>query len=137
MAFKLVINIYLFISDRIHNLNDQQQHGSDWYARRRHRSSDTCRQIVHHIQEPILYHIPNISNNIHAVDVHEGDWEKGGSVKEWKYKTDGNVETFKENVEVDEENKAVTFIAVGGHILHHYKNYKATFKLTPKIEGRN
>ncbi|KAH7516336.1 MLP-like protein 328 [Ziziphus jujuba] len=83
------------------------------------------------------YHIPNISNNIHAIDVHEGDWEKGGSVKEWKYNIDGNVETFKEKVEVDEENKAVTFIAVGGHILDHYKNYKGTFKFTPKIEGGN
>lgn len=31
------------------------------------------------------HHIPNASsNNIHEVDVHEGDWETSGSVKFWK-----------------------------------------------------
>ena len=41
------------------------------------------------------------------------------------------MEIFKEKVEVDEEKKAVTFIAVGGHILDHFKSYQGTFKMTP------
>ncbi|KAF3432174.1 hypothetical protein FNV43_RR26913 [Rhamnella rubrinervis] len=77
------------------------------------------------------HHMPNMAKSVHAVDVHEGDWEKEGSIKHWKYNLDGRDETFKEKVEIDEENKAVTFIAVGGHVLDHFKNYKGTFKFTP------
>lgn len=31
------------------------------------------------------HHIPNISDSIHAIDLHEGDWETPGSVKQWTY----------------------------------------------------
>ena len=32
------------------------------------------------------YHIPNHTpDNIHAVDMHEGDWETEGSIKIWRY----------------------------------------------------
>lgn len=31
------------------------------------------------------HHIPNMSKDIHTIDVHEGDWEKEGSEKHWKY----------------------------------------------------
>ena len=31
------------------------------------------------------HHIPNMAKSFHAVDVHEGDWEKEGSIKHWKY----------------------------------------------------
>lgn len=32
------------------------------------------------------HHIPNIcSDKVHKIDVHEGDWETPGSVKNWGY----------------------------------------------------
>jgi len=35
------------------------------------------------------------------------------------------VETFNERIEVDELNKTITYVAVGGNVLELYKNYKA------------
>ena len=33
-----------------------------------------------------IHQIPNASSDkIHTIEVHEGDWEKDGSVKLWKY----------------------------------------------------
>ena len=33
-----------------------------------------------------IHHLPNISSDkIHAIEVHEGDWESSGSVKLWKF----------------------------------------------------
>ncbi|XP_030482733.2 MLP-like protein 34 [Cannabis sativa] len=82
------------------------------------------------------HHIPNLTTDkIHTIDVHEGDWETPGSVKLWKYNIGGKVETFKEKVDVDDENKAVIFTAVGGHVLDHFKSYKGTFKVTPKADS--
>ncbi|KAH7516335.1 hypothetical protein FEM48_Zijuj10G0124100 [Ziziphus jujuba var. spinosa] len=81
------------------------------------------------------HHIPNVSNGIHAVDVHEGDWETSGSVKLWKYTVEEKEETFKEKVEIDDENKKVTLVCLEGHCLDHYKSYKASFKVTPKGES--
>ena len=46
------------------------------------------------------------------------------------------METFKEKVDVDDENKAVTFTAVGGHVLDHFKSYKGTLKVTPKGDNQ-
>ncbi|KAB2624190.1 MLP-like protein 329 [Pyrus ussuriensis x Pyrus communis] len=76
------------------------------------------------------------SDKIHDVAVHEGDWETSGSVKLWKYTLDGNVETFKEKVEIDEANKWVSLTALeGSHVLDNYKSYKIIFQATPKSEG--
>lgn len=36
------------------------------------------------------YHIPNISDHIQNVDLHEGDWHVDSSVKLWNY-TLGNI----------------------------------------------
>ena len=77
------------------------------------------------------------SDKIHDVTVHEGDWETSGSVKLWKYTIDGNVETYKEKVEIDEANKRVSLTALeGSHVLdNYYKSYKIIFQVTPKSEG--
>ncbi|KAI5311227.1 hypothetical protein L3X38_000057 [Prunus dulcis] len=76
------------------------------------------------------------SDNVHDVAVHEGDWETSGSVKLWKYTLDGNVETLKEKVEIDEANKLVSLTALeGSHVLEKYKSCKIIFQVTPKSEG--
>ncbi|KAJ7942969.1 Major latex protein domain containing protein [Quillaja saponaria] len=63
------------------------------------------------------HQVPNASSDkVHSVEVHE----------------EGNLEVFKERVEVDEENKTVSLTAVEGHVLDLYKKYKVNFKVTPK-----
>ncbi|KAH8500620.1 hypothetical protein Peur_042456 [Populus x canadensis] len=82
------------------------------------------------------HQIPNASSGeIHAIEVHEGDWVATGSVKLWTYTIDGKPEVFKEKVEVDEVNKSVSLIAVGGHVLEQYKSYKITLKTVSMAEG--
>ncbi|XP_068327980.1 MLP-like protein 329 [Pyrus communis] len=77
------------------------------------------------------------SDKIYDVTVHEGDWETSDSVKLWKYTVDGNVETYKEKVEIDEANKRVSLEALeGSHVLDNYKSYKVTYQvITPNSEG--
>ncbi|TQD76519.1 hypothetical protein C1H46_037934 [Malus baccata] len=76
------------------------------------------------------------SDKIHDVAVHEGDWETSGSVKLWKYTIDGNVETYKEKVEIDDANKRVSLTGLeGSHVLDNYKSYKIIFQVTPNSEG--
>ncbi|KAM3705403.1 hypothetical protein ACJW31_03G077500 [Castanea mollissima] len=81
------------------------------------------------------YHVANASDTVHEVDIHEGDWQTTGSVKLWKYTVEGNVETLKEKVEIDEANKKVTLTALEGHCLDLYRTYKVIFQVVPKSEG--
>ncbi|EEF36378.1 MLP-like protein 34 [Ricinus communis] len=82
------------------------------------------------------HQIPNHTpNNIHAVDVHEGDWETAGSLKAWKYTVDGTTETFKERIEVDEENMKVTLVGEEGDVMKSYKVFKPIYYLAPKGNG--
>ncbi|CAL8097410.1 unnamed protein product [Prunus armeniaca] len=48
---------------------------------------------------------------------------------------DGNVEIFKEKVEIDEANKWVSLTALEGNVLEQYKSYKIIFQVTSKSEG--
>ena len=48
--------------------------------------------------------------------------------------TEGNFETFKERVEVDDANKKVTLTALKGHCLDLYKTYKVIYQVVPKSE---
>ncbi|XP_031384960.1 MLP-like protein 328 [Punica granatum] len=80
-----------------------------------------------------IHHAPNASSDkIHAIEVHEGDWETPGSVKLWTYTIDGRKETFKEKIEVDDQTKTVSMVAVGGHVLDRYKNYKLCVQIVPQ-----
>ena len=49
--------------------------------------------------------------------------------------TDGKTETIKDKVEIDDENKSVTFSAIEGDLFKSYKSYKATVKITTTAEG--
>ena len=42
--------------------------------------------------------------------------------------TDGKEEEFKERVEVDEENKTITYTALGGNLMELYKSYRFIVK---------
>ncbi|KAK0573883.1 hypothetical protein LWI29_015018 [Acer saccharum] len=81
-------------------------------------------------------HLPNISSsNIQGVDLHEGDWDTHGSVKLWKYTVEGREESYKEKVEIDDENLSVTLVGLEGDVFKNYKSWKATFQATPKGDG--
>lgn len=49
--------------------------------------------------------------------------------------TEGNAEVFKEKVELDDENRTVSFVGVEGDVMKYYKTFKPTFQLTPKGDG--
>ncbi|CAL2232534.1 unnamed protein product [Prunus armeniaca] len=48
---------------------------------------------------------------------------------------DGNVEIFKEKLEIDEANKWVSLTALEGNVLEQYKSYKIIFQVTSKSGG--
>ncbi|KAI9079826.1 hypothetical protein K1719_038236 [Acacia pycnantha] len=89
--------------------------------------------------------IPNATDKISDIEVLNGDWVTPGSVKLWKYTLDGKEEVFKERVEVDEENKTITYTALGGNVMELYKSYRfivkaemnGTFKLRIEYEKIN
>ncbi|XP_028759037.1 MLP-like protein 328 [Neltuma alba] len=73
--------------------------------------------------------IPNATDKVHDVEVLNGDWVTPGSVKLWKFTLEGKEEVFKERVEVDEENKTLTYIALGGNVMELYKSYRLILKV--------
>ncbi|GLT54257.1 hypothetical protein SLA2020_274690 [Shorea laevis] len=82
------------------------------------------------------HQIPNATpDHIQGVEVHEGDWETHGSVKQWKYTVEGNAEVVKEKVEFDDASKTVTLVGVEGDVMKSYKTFKGIFKVTPKAYG--
>jgi|UniRef100_A0A2N9FPE9 hypothetical protein len=82
------------------------------------------------------YHVPNAApDHIQGVEVHEGDWETHGSVKIWKYTVEGESGVFKEKVEYDDANRAVTLVGVEGDIMKEYKTFKPTYQVVPKGTG--
>ncbi|KAI9169739.1 hypothetical protein LWI28_017023 [Acer negundo] len=65
-------------------------------------------------------HLPNIaSTNVLGVDLHE----------------EGRKESYKEKVEIEDENLSVTLVGLDGDVFKNYKSWKATFQATPKGEG--
>lgn len=50
--------------------------------------------------------------------------------------TDGKIETLKDKVEIDEETMSISFTAIEGDLLDHYKSYKCKLHVTPKPEGK-
>ncbi|KAJ6903181.1 MLP-like protein 43 [Populus alba x Populus x berolinensis] len=82
------------------------------------------------------YDIPNHTpDNIHAVDMHEGEWETEGSIKIWRYSVDGKQEVFKEKVVVDEEKNTLALTGLEGDVMTRYKLFNPTYHLTPKGDG--
>ncbi|CAL5396712.1 unnamed protein product [Camellia sinensis] len=107
--------------------------------------------------------VPNLSpDKVSKLDLHEGEWGDHGSIKVWTYVevgggvgggddsgvtvvvmlvvgivvavTEGKVETFKEKVTIDEENKTIHLTVVEGHCLDLYKSYNIIYQIIPKGE---
>ncbi|KAL7240221.1 hypothetical protein ACSBR2_005980 [Camellia fascicularis] len=79
--------------------------------------------------------VPNLSpDKVSKLDLHEGEWGDHGSIKVWTYVTEGKVETFKEKVTIDEENKTVHLTTVEGHCLDLYKRYNIIYQIIHKGE---
>ncbi|KAJ0095790.1 hypothetical protein Patl1_15426 [Pistacia atlantica] len=82
------------------------------------------------------FHFPTASpSNIQGVEVHEGDWETGDSIKIWTYTVEGRAKTFKEKVEADDEHMTITLHDIEGDIFKNFKFWKPVFKVAPKQEG--
>ncbi|KAJ4849873.1 hypothetical protein Tsubulata_045308 [Turnera subulata] len=83
------------------------------------------------------HQIPKHSpNDIHAVELHEGDWESAhGSIKKWDYSVGGKRESLKERVELDEANKIIKFTVLEGDVMKMYKVFNPIYKLEAKGQG--
>ncbi|KAF8083018.1 hypothetical protein N665_0795s0015 [Sinapis alba] len=77
----------------------------------------------------------NFTDKTEAVSVHRDDLNSNSSIQIWNFIVDGKMEQIKEKIEVDEENKSVSFIAMEGDVLEHYKSYKITLDVVPRGDG--
>ncbi|KAG7592710.1 Bet v I/Major latex protein [Arabidopsis thaliana x Arabidopsis arenosa] len=74
----------------------------------------------------------NFTDKTEAVSVHRDDPTSNSSIQIWNFIVDGKMEQIKEKIEVDEENKSVSFVALDGDVLKQYKTYKITLDVVPK-----
>ncbi|KAI5677874.1 hypothetical protein M9H77_08824 [Catharanthus roseus] len=75
-------------------------------------------------------------NNVHGVDLHDGEWGAVGSAQYWKYNHDGKKRVTKAIVEaIDDEKKSVTFKVVEGYLLELYKSFRNTVQVDTKGEN--
>ncbi|KAL0698970.1 hypothetical protein Bca4012_055092 [Brassica carinata] len=77
----------------------------------------------------------NFTDKTEAVSVHRGDPNSNSSIQIWNFIVDGNMEHIKEKIEVDEENKSVSFLAIEGDVLEQYKSYKISLDVVPRDDG--
>ncbi|XP_021774943.1 MLP-like protein 31 [Chenopodium quinoa] len=89
--------------------------------------------IFHEIFSTRPHHVSDMSpSNIHACDVHDGEFGKPGSIINWNYTLDGKKCVAKELVEViDEENKLVRFKIIEGDLLNEFKTFTLTVQVIP------
>ncbi|KAH7834543.1 hypothetical protein Vadar_017208 [Vaccinium darrowii] len=90
--------------------------------------------VFHQLFRYNPHHISTISpDNIHGVDLHEGDWGNHDSVITWNYTHDGKKKSTKVIVKtVNEETKTVTFNVIEGDLTDQYKDFKATVHVETK-----
>ncbi|KAJ0037346.1 hypothetical protein Pint_22288 [Pistacia integerrima] len=82
------------------------------------------------LEQSECFHFPTASpSNIQGVEVHEGDWETGDSIKIWTYTVEGRAETFKEKVEADDEHMTITLHDIEGDIFKNFKFWNQSLKL--------
>ncbi|XP_057726389.1 MLP-like protein 31 [Arachis stenosperma] len=81
-----------------------------------------------------FHKVQNICGRIQGAKLHEGDdWHCTHSVKQWTSVVDGKVITYKERIEVlDEENKLITYKIFDDDVNEHYKDLKITLQVTEK-----
>ncbi|XP_048137406.1 MLP-like protein 34 [Rhodamnia argentea] len=81
------------------------------------------------------HHLPKVCSDLHAGEIHEGEWVSGSSTRKWTYSVNSKKETFKEKVEFDDENKSVTHVGVEGDVFDYYKSYRATWQAVARGGG--
>ncbi|KAJ0247638.1 Polyketide cyclase/dehydrase and lipid transport superfamily protein [Hirschfeldia incana] len=77
----------------------------------------------------------NFTDKTESVSVHRDDPKSNSSIQVWNFIVDGKMEQIKEKIEVDEENKSVSFLAIEGDVLQQYKSYKITLDVVPRDGG--
>ncbi|XP_074262938.1 MLP-like protein 31 [Silene latifolia] len=90
--------------------------------------------VFHELFKTNPNHVCNIvPDQIHACDVHEGEFGQIGSIIQWDYTFDGKKCLTKEVIEaIDEEKKMVKFRVIEGDLLTDYKNMSIAVHVIPK-----
>ncbi|XP_010044193.2 MLP-like protein 28 [Eucalyptus grandis] len=81
------------------------------------------------------HHLPNACTDVHAGEIHEGEWHSEGSIRKWTFSVEGKKETFKEKIQFDDQNKIVTHVGIEGELFNFYKSYKAILQAVHKDGG--
>ncbi|XP_010477598.1 PREDICTED: MLP-like protein 34 [Camelina sativa] len=74
----------------------------------------------------------NFTDKTEAVSVLRDDTTSNSSIQIWNFIVDGKMEQIKEKIEVDEENKSVSFLALEGDVLKQYNSYRIRLDVVPK-----
>ncbi|KAH9612964.1 hypothetical protein KSS87_007648 [Heliosperma pusillum] len=90
--------------------------------------------VFHELLKLNPNHMSNIvPDQIHACDLHEGEFGKIGSIIEWKYTLDGKKCFTKEVIEaIDEEKKVIKFRVIEGDLFTEYKTMLISVHVIPK-----
>ncbi|KAF8040160.1 hypothetical protein BT93_B2400 [Corymbia citriodora subsp. variegata] len=81
------------------------------------------------------HHLPNACTDLHAGEIHEGEWHSGGSIRKWTYSVGGKKETFKQKIQFDDQNKIAAHIGIEGDVFNYYKSYTAIWQAVHKHGG--
>ncbi|KAF5727670.1 MLP-like protein 28 [Tripterygium wilfordii] len=93
-------------------------------------------QKIYNVFKETAFHVPgHAPNHIQGVEVHEGAWDKHGSIKVWTYTFEGKTTTFKERVEFDDEKLIVKLVGIDGDPFTYLKQYVPIFQFIPKGTG--
>ncbi|KAL9231107.1 hypothetical protein vseg_006370 [Gypsophila vaccaria] len=92
--------------------------------------------VFHELIRNNPHHVSNIMpNEVHACDLHEGEFGQPGSIIEWDYTCDGKKCIAKEVVEeIDEDKKLVRFKVIEGTLLEDFKSMTIIMQVIPKGE---
>uniref|UniRef100_A0A7C9ATC1 Bet v I/Major latex protein domain-containing protein n=1 Tax=Opuntia streptacantha TaxID=393608 RepID=A0A7C9ATC1_OPUST len=82
-----------------------------------------------------LHEIPNISpEKFHAFDLHEGQFDKTGSIFYVHYTLGGKKRVAKDIIEVVEGDKLIRYKVIEGDLLDDYQSMTIGFHVIPKGE---
>ncbi|CAH8340350.1 unnamed protein product [Eruca vesicaria subsp. sativa] len=91
----------------------------------------------HHMFAKRPHHVSNVTpGHIGGVELHEGEWDKVGSIVLWNYIHEGKPKVAKDRIEaVDPEKNLIKFRVLEGDVMKEYKTFLLTLQVTPKQGG--
>ncbi|KAG2303652.1 hypothetical protein Bca4012_062406 [Brassica carinata] len=91
----------------------------------------------HHMFAKRPHHVSNATpRHIGGVELHEGEWDKVGSIVLWNYIHEGKPKVAKDRIEaVDPEKNLIKFRVLEGDVLKEYRTFLITLQVTPKQGG--